>query len=286
MVPACSMTKRKVISGEEGSMPISFSATITCAELETGSSSAMPCTMARIMTCKRAILHTPVLRARADPRARTLISPNSFTRNSEARQLHYSREELHHRKGVATTRIIALPNAASTIAVLAPEGNGCGVVCCGLERDMADAIGGEAFFGFNEQARSRADAPITRQNIDCHDIAPRVAMRGQDETDGLASNLCNGAVGVGKPHVIAEFAARVGDRGFIADLIDSVERFEVRGSVRTKENLHTRQSSAASERERKGRLLGTVRRRAGLGITALTLRGLQGGSGDAWRCAC
>src|SRR5580704_7254724 len=32
---------------------MSFSVTTTCAELETGKSSARPCTMARITTCKR-----------------------------------------------------------------------------------------------------------------------------------------------------------------------------------------------------------------------------------------
>ena len=38
------------MGGEDGSSPISFSATTTCAELETGKSSASPCTMARMMT--------------------------------------------------------------------------------------------------------------------------------------------------------------------------------------------------------------------------------------------
>ena len=47
MVPACSMTRRNVISGLEGSSRMIFSAAMTWAELETGSSSAAPCTMPR-----------------------------------------------------------------------------------------------------------------------------------------------------------------------------------------------------------------------------------------------
>src|ERR1700730_18547963 len=50
MVPVWSITRSSVIGGEDGSRPISFSATTTWAELETGSSSANPCTIARMMT--------------------------------------------------------------------------------------------------------------------------------------------------------------------------------------------------------------------------------------------
>ena len=50
IVPVCSITSSSVICGDEGSSPISFSATTTCAELDTGSSSASPCTTARITT--------------------------------------------------------------------------------------------------------------------------------------------------------------------------------------------------------------------------------------------
>src|ERR1700688_5102409 len=50
MVPVWSITKSNVIGGDDGSRPISFSATTTWAELETGSSSANPCTIARMMT--------------------------------------------------------------------------------------------------------------------------------------------------------------------------------------------------------------------------------------------
>ena len=39
MVPVWSMTRMSVIAGEEGSRCMSFSATTTCAELETGRSS-------------------------------------------------------------------------------------------------------------------------------------------------------------------------------------------------------------------------------------------------------
>ncbi len=42
MVPVWSITSRRVMGGEEGSRPRSFSATTTCAELETGRSSARP----------------------------------------------------------------------------------------------------------------------------------------------------------------------------------------------------------------------------------------------------
>ena len=42
IVPVWSMTRRKAISGVDGSRPISFSAMMTWAELETGSSSAAP----------------------------------------------------------------------------------------------------------------------------------------------------------------------------------------------------------------------------------------------------
>src|SRR5580704_8397104 len=51
MVPVCSMTRSRVICGAVGSRPRSFSATITWAELETGRSSASPCTIARIASC-------------------------------------------------------------------------------------------------------------------------------------------------------------------------------------------------------------------------------------------
>ena len=40
------------MGGEEGSSPRSFSATTTCAELDTGRSSAKPCTIARMNTLK------------------------------------------------------------------------------------------------------------------------------------------------------------------------------------------------------------------------------------------
>ena len=50
IVPVCSITSSSVICGVDGSSPISFSATTTWAELETGSNSASPCTTARTMT--------------------------------------------------------------------------------------------------------------------------------------------------------------------------------------------------------------------------------------------
>ena len=49
MVPVCSMTSISVMSGEVGSSPSHFSARMTWAELETGSSSARPWTQARMM---------------------------------------------------------------------------------------------------------------------------------------------------------------------------------------------------------------------------------------------
>ena len=42
IVPVCSMTSSIVISGLDGFSPMSFSATMTCAELETGSNSHAP----------------------------------------------------------------------------------------------------------------------------------------------------------------------------------------------------------------------------------------------------
>jgi hypothetical protein len=42
IVPVWSITSKSVISGNVGSIPISFSATITWAELDTGKSSATP----------------------------------------------------------------------------------------------------------------------------------------------------------------------------------------------------------------------------------------------------
>src|ERR1019366_9687200 len=59
IVPAWSMTSTNVISGEDGSRPISFSATTTWAELETGSSSATPCTTASMATWTRNITEVP-----------------------------------------------------------------------------------------------------------------------------------------------------------------------------------------------------------------------------------
>src|ERR1022692_2403211 len=50
MVPVCNITSSRVIGGEDGSSPSSFSTTTTCAELDTGKSSAKPCTIARMMT--------------------------------------------------------------------------------------------------------------------------------------------------------------------------------------------------------------------------------------------
>src|SRR5580658_7842715 len=50
MVPVCSITSRNVIAGVVGSRPMSFSAMITCAELETGSNSQNPCTSASTNT--------------------------------------------------------------------------------------------------------------------------------------------------------------------------------------------------------------------------------------------
>src|ERR1700723_1408168 len=53
MVPVCSITSSSVMAGDDGSIPISFSATTTWAELETGNSSASPWTMARTITLRR-----------------------------------------------------------------------------------------------------------------------------------------------------------------------------------------------------------------------------------------
>ncbi len=50
IVPVCSMMSRNVSRGADGSRPISFSATMTWAELETGSSSAAPWMTARTRT--------------------------------------------------------------------------------------------------------------------------------------------------------------------------------------------------------------------------------------------
>src|SRR5450830_1190656 len=52
MVPVCNITSNMVSSGEVGSKPISFSAMMTWAELETGSSSANPWTMERMDNCR------------------------------------------------------------------------------------------------------------------------------------------------------------------------------------------------------------------------------------------
>ena len=48
IVPVCSMTSSSVNSGASACSFISFAATMTCAELETGSSSASPWITARI----------------------------------------------------------------------------------------------------------------------------------------------------------------------------------------------------------------------------------------------
>src|SRR5450830_1778849 len=53
MVPVCNITSNMVSSGEVGSRPISFSAMMTWAELETGSSSANPWTMERMNNCRK-----------------------------------------------------------------------------------------------------------------------------------------------------------------------------------------------------------------------------------------
>src|SRR6185312_3369171 len=50
IVPVCRRTSSRVSAGAEGSRPMSFSATTTCAELETGSSSARPWMMASTTT--------------------------------------------------------------------------------------------------------------------------------------------------------------------------------------------------------------------------------------------
>jgi hypothetical protein len=56
IVPVCNMTRSRVIGGEDGSKPKSFSATTTWAELDTGRSSARPCTIARITMFKTVML--------------------------------------------------------------------------------------------------------------------------------------------------------------------------------------------------------------------------------------
>src|ERR1700722_8939496 len=60
MLPVWRITRSCVIWGEVGSRPMSFSDTTTCAELDTGKSSARPCTMARITTC-RSVMEIPWL---------------------------------------------------------------------------------------------------------------------------------------------------------------------------------------------------------------------------------
>src|SRR5208283_1600582 len=61
MVPVCSMTSRKVIAGSVGSRPMSFSATMTCAELDTGSISHAPWITARMRICTT-VMRAPPLR--------------------------------------------------------------------------------------------------------------------------------------------------------------------------------------------------------------------------------
>ena len=119
MVPVCSMTSSKVIAGEVGSMPIRRSATITCAELETGNSSARPCTMARMITCKNNIVFSPL-----------------------------SIEQLRHRERIAPAGIVVFFDAEFTISMVGPEGNRGIVVCCCFESYFADAVRGHAAFDF------------------------------------------------------------------------------------------------------------------------------------------
>jgi hypothetical protein len=52
IVPVWSMTKRNVISGAVGSSPMTFSAIMTWAELDTGNNSQAPWIVARIRICR------------------------------------------------------------------------------------------------------------------------------------------------------------------------------------------------------------------------------------------
>jgi len=78
-------------------MPISFSATTTCAELETGSNSVKPCTTERMMRCKKDMLN---VKSRAHFEQRD-GEPNGISRTIESKALGRQRTRW---KTMATTQ--------------------------------------------------------------------------------------------------------------------------------------------------------------------------------------
>src|ERR1700720_2829626 len=136
-----------------------------------------------------------------------------------------------HRVGVAAARIIALPDAASTIAMLFPEGN-CGVVfgCC-FENHFAHAGFCEARFDGFKQARAYAVASVFFENVDRDNVAAIFSMRREAKTDQLAPDCGNQAIGAGEAKVGAKLGPRIGNVRRVAGLIDFVERFEIPGRV-------------------------------------------------------
>src|SRR3984957_10845611 len=138
-----------------------------------------------------------------------------------------STDGFDHRVGVAPARIIALPDAASTIAMLLPEGN-CGVVfgCC-FENYFIDASLCEARFGSFQQARADFVPAISLEHVDGDDVSTSFAICSETEAGRFAANGGDQAIRVREAEVSAKFRARISDSRGVAGLVNFVERFEV-----------------------------------------------------------
>src|SRR5579875_184645 len=207
IVPVCSITSRSVISGAAGFMPISFSATITCAELETGSSSARPCTMARRITCKRVILDLSRLRG--------LTGSEAFG----------------HTECVATARIIVFSHSAFTVAVLLPERNCRGIIGCCFQSDLADSCLDQPAFRLDEEHRTDAMAAVLGKHVHGNDVAPWPFMRGDAKADHGRRCPFRGfgydTICAGKPEILPQFRPRIGDARVVASLVYPVNIVEI-----------------------------------------------------------
>src|SRR4029077_18195880 len=91
------------------------------------------------------------------------------------------RQFLGHGKSVVAAEIVALEQAARTIPVLLPEGNGGFVIGCGLEFDGADAAGEEGLLGAAEKGGAEAAAAMRVKDVDGEDVAAEGVGFGDDE---------------------------------------------------------------------------------------------------------
>jgi len=137
--------------------------------------------------------------------------------------------------------------------MLGPEGNRGIAVCCCFEGYFADTVGGEAALDFGEEHGAYVVAAELRQDVYSDDVAAFVATGADAEADDLffgrgrvgGCGYCLGwcfrdqAIRAAEMQVSAQLAFRIRDFGFVARLINFVQRIEIFGLENSESDIHS-----------------------------------------------